>query len=463
MSTNICVVGTGYVGLIAAVGLSDFGNTVIAVDKNREKIDMLKNGKVPIYEPGIEEYLNRNTAAGRLRFSTDLSSAVLSSQVVFVAVGTPPLPSGDADLRFVFAACDEIAGAIRQKHEYTVLVTKSTVPVGTNRRIAEYLSSEHGLTQGVDYDVVSNPEFLREGRAVQDFFHPDRTVIGCESEKAREVMFEVYRALNLISVPFVWCNLETAELVKYASNAFLATKITFINEMANLADAAGADVHVVAKTMGMDGRISAKFLHPGPGYGGSCFPKDTEAIVATGDAYGVPMDLVRQVISSNQRQRQVILEKVMTLMRVLDAADLAGTRVAMLGLAFKQETDDVRVSPALEIAEKLIAAGCQVLAYDPKAMANAARRLPELGLAPDPYSAMDGADILILATEWNEFRNLDLRRCAELMPLPRIVDARNLLDPAQVLRHGIAYSGVGRGQESAAASRTLGKGIAGKA
>ncbi|MCK5735028.1 MAG: UDP-glucose/GDP-mannose dehydrogenase family protein, partial [Spirochaetaceae bacterium] len=296
--TNITVIGTGYVGLVAALGLSDFGNRVIGADIDPDKISMLQSGKSPIYEKGIEDYLRRNLDSGRLSFTTDVGKAVCNSEVVFLAVGTPPNEDGSADLSYIEAAVDSI---VDNAQGYTVVVTKSTVPVGTNRALQERIDTRN--PEG-DIEIVSNPEFLREGRAIQDFFHPDSTVIGTESPRAKAVMKNVYRALNLISVPFVWCNLETAELIKYASNAFLATKITFINQMANLADAVGADIHMVSKTMGMDGRISSKFLHPGPGYGGSCFPKDTKAVVSTGSRYGVDMSLIESVISANEEQKK---------------------------------------------------------------------------------------------------------------------------------------------------------------
>jgi UDPglucose 6-dehydrogenase len=445
MSKKICVIGTGYVGLIAAVGLSDFGNVVTAVDIDEEKIEKLKKGSVPIYEVGLQEYLNRNMENGRLSFSTDLASAVRSAEVIFIAVGTPPLETGEADLSYVMSAVDTIAANIS---DYAVIVTKSTVPVGTNREILMRIRETGGLEEGRDFDVVSNPEFLREGRAIQDFFHPDRTVIGFRSERAKETMFEVYRALNLISVPFVWTNLETAELIKYASNAFLATKIAFINEMANLADAVGADIHTIAKSMGMDGRISPKFLHPGPGFGGSCFPKDTEAIASTGDRFGIDLGLIKQVIESNARQHRVIVEKAARILELSDSSDWSGIRVGLLGLAFKQETDDVRKSPALAIARELITRGAEVTGFDPKAGRNAQRELPSLIISGDAEGVMRGADVLILATEWNEFRNLNLDHVLEHMRTPNIVDARNLLDPVRVISKGIRYTGVGRGDQT---------------
>ncbi len=431
---DITVIGTGYVGLVAAIGLSDFGNRVVGADINQDIIDMLKKGKSPIYEQGIEDYLRRNLDSGRLSFTSDTALAVRGSDVVFLAVGTPPRKDGSADLSYLEAASDTIADNARG---YTVVVTKSTVPVGTNRALEKRIGARN---PDADIDVVSNPEFLREGRAVQDFFHPDRTVIGTESERARDVMKGVYRALNLISVPFVWCNLETAELIKYASNAFLATKITFINQMANLADAVGADINMVSKTMGMDGRISNKFLHPGPGYGGSCFPKDTRAVVSTGYDFGVDMSLIKSVIAANEIQKKRVVEilKEMT-------GNLKGLTVGILGLSFKAETDDVRDSPSLTVVSDLFEAGAAVKAHDPKGGENFRRFLPQTECFPVSYDAAQGADALILMTEWNEYRALDLNLLSEKMRGRVILDARNLLDPDLARDFGFSYRGIGRG------------------
>ena len=456
MSKNICVVGTGYVGLIAAVGLADFGNTVTGVDIDASKVKDLNSGVVPIYEPGVDEYLRRNLERKRLSFTTDVATAVAGAEVVIIAVGTPAKADGEADLGFVGVVADSIAAGL---DSYKVIVTKSTVPVGTNRWLRDRIALASGKKPGQDFDVVSNPEFLREGKAISDFFHPDRTVIGYESDRAREIMFDVYRALNVISVPFVWCSLETAELIKYASNAFLAVKITYINEMANLADAAGADIHAVAKTMGMDGRIGSKFLHPGPGYGGSCFPKDTQALVHIGDSYGVDMSLVRSVIAANERQKMRMLDKLERLLAIAAGADpvagdsaggnvsrLGGTHVAVLGLAFKQETDDIRDSPALTIVAELLARGSRVSAYDAKAMDNFRAVYPAIDYCTDVYSAVAGADALVFVTEWNEFRSLDLARIKENMKGRVILDTRNLLDVDEVRALGFLYDGVGRGE-----------------
>ena len=432
--TDITVIGTGYVGLVAAIGLADFGNRVVGADIDPEKIAVLKDGRSPIYEPGIEDYLRRNLDSGRLSFTSDVAVAVRGADVVFLAVGTPPRDDGSADLSYLEAAADTVADNAKG---YTVVVTKSTVPVGTNRALEERIRKRN---PEADVEVVSNPEFLREGRAVQDFFHPDRTVVGTDSERAREMIRLIYRALNLISVPSVWCNRETAELIKYASNAFLATKITFINQMANLADAVGADIHAVAKTMGMDGRISPKFLHPGPGYGGSCFPKDTMAVASTGDSVGVDMSLIKAVIAGNEAQKKRVVPTLRELV-----GDLQGLTVAVLGLAFKAETDDIRDSPALTVVADLLESGAAVRAHDPQAAENFRRRLPDTECFATSDEALKGADALILLTEWNEYRSLDLASAAEAMRGRTILDARNLLDPELVRRQGFTYRGIGRG------------------
>ncbi|AHC16493.1 UDP-glucose dehydrogenase [Salinispira pacifica] len=425
------------------MGLSDFGNTVVGVDINEEKVRRLNKGKSPIYEPGVEEYLHRNLQSGRLRFSSNAAEGIRSSEVILIAVGTPMDTDGTADLSFVYQVADTVADNL---NEFTVVVTKSTVPVGTNAAIRDRIAERSGKDPERDFAVVSNPEFLREGRAVQDFFHPDRTVIGYENEKAKEVLVDVYRALNLISVPFVWCNLETAELIKYASNAFLATKIAFINQMANLAETVGADIHKIAKTMGMDGRISPKFLHPGPGYGGSCFPKDTQALIKTGEQFGVDMSIIKTVVSSNSYQKERMVTKLLQLMNLsdTDSQAFAGKRVALLGLAFKQETDDIRESPALLVAKKLSELGGEINAYDPKAIENFKVEFPNVQYFSDCYSAVEGVDAVMLLTEWNEFRSLDLEKIASTVRSKFILDARNLLDITEAQKWGFTYQGVGR-------------------
>ena len=430
---KITVIGTGYVGLIASVGLADFGNQVIGVDRDREKINQLKRGTSPLYEPGIDDYLKRNLESGRLSFTTDIGSAVEKADVVFVAVGTPELADGSPDLRYV----DSVVGSIAEKMEgYTVIVIKSTVPVGTNRRIQKQIEE---INPDADFDIVSNPEFLREGRAIEDFFHPDRTVLGCETDRAKNVMKSVYRALNVISVPFVWCSLETAELVKYASNAFLATKITFINQMANLAEGVGADIHIVAKSMGMDGRISPYFLHPGPGYGGSCFPKDTKAVVDTGEKVGVDMTLIQSVITANEDQKNRMVDKLEKLV-----GSLEGKTIALLGLAFKQRTDDIRESASINMTRSLIKKGCSVRAHDPKAMINFKKLFPHITYCKDAYDSAEGADAVVILTEWNEYRSLDLDMLKNALKYPNILDTRNLLDSTELKNAGFLYQGVGR-------------------
>jgi UDPglucose 6-dehydrogenase len=443
MAKKIAVVGTGYVGLVTSVGLSDFGNYVTGVDINEDIVRTLRTGTPTIYEHGLEEYLKRNLDSGRLKFTTDLPGAVRDAEIVFLAVGTPPKENGEADLSQIQHAVKTIAENL---NGFKVIVTKSTVPVGTNRWVKEQLQSLTGVsTEGSDpgFAVVSNPEFLREGKAVQDFFHPDRLVLGFENARAKEYMADVYRALNLIHVPIVWCSLETAELIKYASNAFLATKITFINQMANLAEAAGADIHVIARTMGMDGRISPKFLHPGPGYGGSCFPKDTRALASTGDSLGVDMTVIKEVIRANERQKEITAERLITLAG--GPGSLSGKTVAMLGLAFKAETDDVRESPAITIAERLLAEGASIQAHDPEAMPNFRKILGNrISYFENEFDALKGADALIIVTEWNEYRNLDLERAAGLMTGRVILDARNVLEPEKAQEAGFTYKGVGR-------------------
>jgi UDPglucose 6-dehydrogenase len=449
MAQDIAVIGTGYVGLVTAVGLADFGNTVVGVDLNERIVESLNHGVPTIYEHGIEDYLKRNLESKRLSFTQDIATAVEKARIVFLAVGTPPLPDGGADLSQIENAARSIADHL---NDFKSIVTKSTVPVGTNRRIREVIAgrlAENGESEK-SFAVVSNPEFLREGRAVQDFFHPDRIVIGYETDtevggRAREALEDVYRSLYLIQTPFVWCNLDTAELIKYASNAFLATKITFINQMANLAEATGADIHAVAQTMGKDGRISPKFLHPGPGYGGSCFPKDTKALAATGVEHGVQMSLIEEVIRANETQKARVAEKLERSMN-----GLSGKTVAMLGLAFKSETDDVRESPAITIAEEILKRGGKVHAHDPKGMENFKELFGErISFCASHRDAFTGADAILIVTEWNEYRGLDLAAARAAMSsgdgAPLIFDTRNVLDPEDVKSAGFRYLGTGRG------------------
>lgn len=434
MSKRIAVIGTGYVGLVSSVGLADFGNTVIGVDINESIVEKLNKGIPTIFEHGLKDYLERNLEAKRLSFTTDVNAAIEAAEIVFFAVGTPPKADGGADLSQVERAAKTVA---KNLNGYKVVVCKSTVPVGTNRWVKSIIEE---AAPGVEFSVVSNPEFLREGKAVQDFFHPDRVVIGVEDERAREYMEDVYRSLYLIETPIVWVSLETAEMIKYASNAFLATKITFINQMANLAEATGADIHEISRSMGMDGRISPKFLHPGPGYGGSCFPKDTRAIVSTGDDFGVDMSLIKEVVRANERQKEIAAEKFMELV-----GGVKGKTIAMLGLAFKAETDDIRESPAITIAQALLDAGATVQAHDPEAGENFKDLFQEkVAVANDAFEALKGADALIIVTEWNAYRSLDLDRARAVMKGRVIYDARNVLEPELAKEAGFTYKGVGR-------------------
>lgn len=434
MSKKIAVVGTGYVGLIAAIGFADFGNEVIGVDIDTEKVDKLNQGISPIYEQGIYEYLDRNLKSNRLSFSSDIGASIQKADVVFIGVGTPSLENGEADLSQVDSVIDAIS---KNLNTYKVIVTKSTVPVGTNRRIKNYIKDK---TNSDNFDVVSNPEFLREGKAIVDFFHPDRVVIGVESEKAKAIIKDIYRPLYLIETPFVWCNYETAELIKYANNAMLATKITFINQIANLSEAIGADIIQVAKALGMDGRINSKFLHAGPGYGGSCFPKDTNALVKIGEDFNIKMSLVEEVIRSNEAQKLRMVEKLHKLV-----GNLKGKKVSILGLAFKSETDDMRDSPAISIIRELLNRNCIIKCHDPKAMENCkAIFKANITYCNSALEAVKDSDALILITDWNEYRNLDLNTISSLMKNKVIIDTRNMLNSKEAKELGFIYEGVGR-------------------
>jgi len=437
---KISIIGTGYVGLVGGVCLADFGNTIINVDINEEKIEQLKRGEVPIYEQGLQDMLDRNMEEGRISFTTDVAAAVEESEVIFISVGTPPDEDGSADLTAVL----EVAKTIGQNmNGYKVVVDKSTVPVGTGRKVAATIQNElNDRGANFDFDVVSNPEFLREGKAVHDFTHPDRIVIGTESEQAREILSEVYRALYLNDVPFVYTNLETAEMIKYASNAFLATKISFINEMSVLSEKVGANVQEIARAMGMDGRISDKFLHSGPGYGGSCFPKDTRAIVRIANEHDVDLKVIQAGIEANEYQKKHMVEKITGR---LD--DLEGKTLGVLGLSFKPETDDMRESPALTILPELIEAGAKIRAYDPQAMEESTWRLKEyeqdIIYCANEYDTMKGSDALVLITEWNQFRRLDLQRVKDLLANPVFFDLRNVYKEKEVAKYDIDYIGVG--------------------
>ncbi len=434
---KICIIGTGYVGLVSGAGLADFGNEVVCSDIDQSKIDMLNRGQIPIYEPGLKELVDRSVKAKRLSFSADVEASVRDAEVIFIAVGTPMGDNGEADLKAVEAVARTIA---RNMDSYKIICTKSTVPVGTGAHLEALIAKECG--DDCEFDVVSNPEFLREGSAVKDFLNPDRVVLGVNTERAETIMRDVYRPLFINETPMVITNLPSSEMIKYASNAFLAVKISFINEVANLADKVGADVHTIARAMGLDGRISSKFLHPGPGYGGSCFPKDTEALVHTGDQYGVQFQVVQAAIGANKSQRNVILEKAKELL-----PDLQDKSVAILGLAFKANTDDVRDTPALEIIQGLTEAGAQVRAYDPIAAENMKKYfLPDLDTRLSVKETVQDADLVIILTEWNELRGLGLEALKAQMRTPNIVDARNILSVSQLKEFGFNYRNVGRSQ-----------------
>lgn len=433
---KIAMIGTGYVGLVSGVCFSDFGHDVVCVDKNPEKIEMLKRGEVPIYEPGLEQLMATNVAAERLSFSTDLARAVDGADAVFIAVGTPTRRGdGHADLTYVMAAAEEIANAITG---YTVVVTKSTVPVGTNRQVKQTITKTN---PSADFDVASNPEFLREGAAIDDFMRPDRVVVGVQHDRAAEVMQDIYRPLYLRDFPVMVTDLESAEMIKYAANAFLATKITFINEIAALCERTGADVKQVSKGMGLDGRIGNKFLHAGPGYGGSCFPKDTKALARIGQDNGLPMQITETVIKVNDEIRRRMVEKVMDLM----GGSAAGKTVAVLGVTFKPNTDDMREAPSLTIVPALIGAGAKVRVVDPQGQHEGADLLPGVHWFDDAYKAAQNADALVILTEWNEFRALDLKRLAKRMTTPALADLRNIYSPRDAKRAGFAsYVSIGR-------------------
>ncbi len=436
---NIAVIGTGYVGLVTGACFAEFGISVTCVDLDADRIARLQNGEVPFFEPGLEELVRRNRQNQRLSFTTDTKTAVQRSLVFFIAVGTPSQPDGSTNLSYV----DQVARDVgRYINGYKVVVTKSTVPVGTASRIKRVI---HESMQGSEREqyrcsVASNPEFLREGSAVEDFMRPDRVVIGADDDEAVAILKDLYSPLYLVEVPFVVTNVASAELIKYASNAFLATKITFINEIANLCEPAGADVHVVARAMGLDGRISNKFLHAGPGYGGSCFPKDTAALVAFSRELGVDQRVVSAVCEANAAQRARMVEKVAELV----GGDLDGKRIAVLGLSYKPNTDDVRDSPAIDIVRQLQDLGARICCFDPQAMENAARELKDVEFGKNTYDTLRGCDALVLATEWNEFRKLDFDRVRELLASPAIVDLRNVYEPQRMAQQGFRYRGVGR-------------------
>ncbi len=431
---RIVMVGSGYVGLVSGACFADFGHDVICVDKAVEKIEALKKGIIPIFEPGLDALVETNVKAGRLSFTTDLTEAVEEADVVFIAVGTPSRRGdGHADLGYVYAASREIAAAIKG---FTVIVTKSTVPVGTGDEVERIIKETN---PEADFAVVSNPEFLREGAAIEDFKRPDRIVVGLSDERARSVMTEVYRPLYLNQSPLLFTSRRTSELIKYAANGFLAMKITFINEMADLCERVGADVQDVSRGIGLDGRIGAKFLHAGPGYGGSCFPKDTLALAKTAQDYDAPVRLIETTIAVNDNRKRAMGRKVIAAV----GGDVRGKKVAVLGLTFKPNTDDMRDSPAIAVVQTLQDAGAIVSGYDPEGMDNA-KQMMQIDFASGPYQAAEGADVAVLVTEWNEFRALDLERLKSVMKSPILVDLRNVYRAPEVEAHGFTYTGVGK-------------------
>ena len=430
---RIAMIGTGYVGLVSGACFSEFGHHVVCVDKDMSKIDMLKAGKMPIYEPGLEEVVADSVKAGRLSFTGDLAASVKEADAVFIAVGTPSRRGdGHADLTYVFKAAEEIAAAL---DGYTVIVTKSTVPVGTGKRAEDTIRA---IRPDADFDVASNPEFLREGSAIEDFRRPDRVVCGTVSDQARAVLRELYRPLFLNETPMLFTSRETSELIKYAANAFLATKITFINEMADICEKVGANVQDVARGIGLDGRIGGKFLHAGPGYGGSCFPKDTLALLRTAEEVGAPTRIVGAVAAVNEERKMRMAHKV------ADAfGGVAGKTVAVLGLTFKPNTDDMRDSPSLVILPELVRQGARIRAYDPEGM-HEAKKLLDVEMCADAYEALEGADGVVILTEWNEFRALDLKTTKRLLKTPLMVDLRNIYRPEEMAKAGFAYVSIGR-------------------
>jgi UDPglucose 6-dehydrogenase len=432
---KICIVGSGYVGLVTGACLADFGMQVTGVDKDAAKVEALRRGEIPIYEPGLEAIVRHNMAEGRLEFSTELGPAIEAAQAVFIAVGTPPLPDGSADLSFV----RQVAASIGEHlNGFKAIVTKSTVPIGTGQMIEQIVRQGRGRDH--EFAVVSNPEFLREGSAIEDFLHPDRVVIGTRDPRAVELMLDIYSPLQVAAVPFVITDVESAELIKYASNGFLATKISFINEVAELCEALGADVEVVARGMGLDQRIGPKFLHPGPGFGGSCFPKDTRAVARIAHEQGLRFRIIESVLEVNTATQARMVDKIER-----GFGDLRGKTIAVLGLSFKPDTDDIRESPALSVVGGLLGRGATVRAFDPAAMEAAKPLYPDILYCDGPYEAAAGADGLVILTEWNLFRKLELGRLLELLRRPLVVDLRNIYSPEKMAAAGFHYISVGRG------------------
>jgi UDPglucose 6-dehydrogenase len=435
---NVCMIGTGYVGLVTGACFAEFGLQVICADKDRGKIDALERGEMPIYEPGLEDLVERNVKAGRLTFTTDTAAAIRSSLVVFIAVQTPARSDGATDLGAVDKVAQEIATAM---DGYKVVVTKSTVPVGTSYRVRDIIQKQLAAEgRSVRFSVASNPEFLREGAAINDFLRPDRVVIGADEDAPMAIVKDLYRPLYLNETPFVTCNIPTAELTKYAANAFLATKISFINEVANLCDRIDADVHALARGIGLDKRIGSKFLHPGPGFGGSCFPKDTRSAAFFAAEVGEPLEIVETVIRVNDRQRERMVDKIAG---ALDG-ELQGKTIGMLGLSFKPETDDMREAPAIDIVAGLEGRGASVRAFDPVAMEAARKTMPNVTMCDDAYEACEEADVVVLMTEWNQFRMLDFERMKSVLAAPVVVDLRNVYEPHRMREAGFRYVSVGR-------------------
>jgi len=431
---DIAVIGTGYVGLVTGAGLADFGNDVICVDVDVRKIDALKNGIIPIYEPGLDNLVSKNVSEGRLRFTTDLADAIRSARAIFIAVGTPPKPDGSADLRYV----EEVAHSIAEyMNGPKLVITKSTVPIGTGHMIEQIITSHN---TGHKASIVSNPEFLREGSAIEDFMKPDRVVIGASEPEAAEMMKEIYAPLHSLEIPFVVTNVESSELIKYAANGFLAVKITFINEIAQICEKVGANVQDVAIGMGLDTRIGPKFLQAGPGYGGSCFPKDTSAMADISRRHGYDFQIIEAVLRVNDAVKLRMIDKIV---KALDG-EVSGKTIAMLGLAFKPETDDMRDSPTIPIIKGLQERGASIRAYDPQAMENAKSIFSDVTYCDDAYTTAEGADALVLATEWNEFRALNFERVNKALRQPVLIDLRNVYDPARMAAHGFKYTSVGR-------------------
>ena len=431
---HISVIGSGYVGLVTAACFAEFGLQVTCMDQDPKRIAMLEAGDMPFYEPGLQDLVEKGRQGGRLHFTTDLAQAVNQALVIFIAVGTPPNDDGSVDMSQIEAVATGIG---REMTGYKVIVTKSTVPVGTGQRIKSLLESS--LREPVRFDVVSNPEFLREGSAIEDFVRPNRVVLGAERDESVAILKDLYQPLYLIETPIVVTTIETAELIKYASNTFLATKISFINEMSVLCEKVGADIRMVAKAMGLDGRIGSKFLHTGPGYGGSCFPKDVDALIVTGKQHGCEMGIAQATVDANARQKTRMVEKIRTAL-----GDLKNKRIGVLGLAFKPNTSDIRDSPSIEIIRLLLKEGVQVQAYDPEAMQEAAQHLPDLKLCADTYDVCADADAIVLATEWNQFRNLDLDQIKSQLRTPIFIDLRNVYQPARMAKLGFQYWSIGR-------------------